>query len=279
MELIELAPEVVAKKQIPREEITVAPLGDLQLGSKNFAESSFKDHLSWVGDNFPNVWYLGMGDMIDFMSPSNRTRYSDAKFYDDTRSQIDDLARRQNEKVYGLLKQTEGRWLGLLSGHHFHEYSDGGNTDIDLCQMLGAPYLGYCASVEVGFARDDGKGNRGSIQIWAHHGVGAGKQPLGKLERDIVPHFPGHDIFLMGHYHMSESKDFPRLVRSGKQIISRPAVLACTGGWLKGYTSGTSGYVERGMLKPRVIGGMVIQVNPKIIKGRFMPEFVRLHRA
>jgi hypothetical protein len=98
------------------------------------------------------------------------------------------------------------------------------------------------------------------------------KYPVGKLIDDICPHFPDSDIFLMGHVHLREYRDFIRMRRVGRQYVDQNGVAAITGGWLKGYIEGPSTYVERKALKPRAVGGLVVKVRPRMVHGIFAPR-------
>ena len=58
------------------------------------------------------------------------------------------------------------------------------------------------------------------------------------------------------------------------KLIHRDIILACTGGYLKGYMAnnqvgGRPGgtYVERALMNPVSLGGITIHVRPRIIQG------------
>lgn len=272
MDLINFMPRNVAEHGAPYEELYIAPIGDIQYGSPTFADRAFKEHLEWIEDRSEGrALFLGMGDYIDFMSPSNRSRVAQARLYDTTTGTLDDAARNHTNKVADLLSHTRGRWLGLLSGHHYWEYSTGGSTDTQLAETLEAPYIEVCGDIELRFRRSGSSQTRGKVRIWAHHGVGGGASSLNKLNK-IWPHFPDKDVFLIGHFHECTHIFKQRIIRSGKRNLSMPALLACTGAWLKGYVPNTDTYVERGMMPPRALGGMLIKVTPRQQYGLWSPR-------
>ena len=279
MELADFAPRSLVKHDVPTKPFNLVPIGDLHVGSEGFAQKAFQEFLKWVDGEFEHPQYLGMGDYTDFMSPSNRASMRAAKVYDSSRAQIDIAARELTQQTFRLLEKTRGQWIGMLSGHHLWEFQDGGTSDISLAQQLDARHLKSCAGIQICFKREDTNAQRGHVGIWAHHGEGGGKYPIPKLIRDVVPYWPQADIWLMGHFHENEHKYIPRLKWMGQEIVSSNGVVACTGGWLQGYVPGETTYVERGMLSPRSIGGMVIQIRPTIREGNFRPKFQVIDRG
>jgi len=264
MELKDIAPQVLSSTEVPSEVLTIAPIGDIQyMPDEAFAKHRFKEHLKMIEGEFENVWYIGMGDYIDYMSPSNRASIKQARVYDSSRAALDAKGREHVERVYQeLLAPTTGRWIGLLEGHHYWRYSDtGGTTDQDLATMLDTVFLNVCSLVEIKFMREKGWA-RGVVNLWAHHGVGSRKYPVGKLMDNVVPYWPEVDIYLMGHMHDTDFKAIPRMVKRSDQIVENNALAAVTGGWLKGYKEGDPTYVERGMLAPRALGAPIIQIRP-----------------
>ena len=266
-------PGATAKQDLSNEKITIAPVGDVHLQPVLHADAALREHLKWVEGEFDNVYYIGMGDYIDMASPSNRESIKAARVYDSTRRQFDELADKRVAEFLEIFRGTTGRWLGMLDGHHAWDYSDGSTSDDRIRRGLEAKSLGYCADIEIRFVRADGNGARGSVNLWCHHGHGGRKYPLGKLA-ELTGHFPKNDVFLMGHYHHCEHRYFPRFIRAGSTIVSRPALLGITGGWLKQYSTEVDDYVERKALPPRGIGGFVFTVEPGQVKGMFTPKFV-----
>src|SRR5688572_14554853 len=100
------------------------------------------------------AWFIGMGDYVDAFSPSNRQRIRSAALYDTAQSMIDQKAESLVTELYEeALKPSKGRWLGLLEGHHYHQFSAGMTTDMLLADMLGTKHLGTAAYVRMVFKR------------------------------------------------------------------------------------------------------------------------------
>jgi hypothetical protein len=170
----------------------LAPLGDIQYSGENgpTAQDTLKRHI----DNCltQDAFFFGMGDYIDFLSPSNRSRLMHADLYDTAQDVIAEKAMELNEQVFEkFLKPTVGRWLGMVEGHHFYQ-GGGRTTDELLAEQLKTKFLGTSAFVRVPNA---------DFTIYAHHGVGAGQLPGVGLNRlyHTAAGLEGADCYLLGH--------------------------------------------------------------------------------
>lgn len=251
-------------------EVTICPLGDLQWAGdrRDIAFDHLQEHIERCL-SLPNPLFLGMGDYIDFMSPSNRDAWRGARIYDTSRRVVDDKARELTADVYEtILKPTKGKWLGMLSGHHYFPLQSGGNTDMLLCSMLDAPYLGVCTVINLAFVE---KTHTQSIKIYAHHGCGDSVFPHGPVQKlyRVAPHW-NVDVFVMGHQTKLAKARYDRVdpifpSKGEARLGHRNVLLVGAGGWSKGYVEedryGT--YVEKGMMNPVALGQPVIHVRPK----------------
>lgn len=234
----------------------------------------FKRHIQWGLDH--GAVFIGMGDYVDVMSPTNREKYKQAGFYDSVQDAMESKATEVEDELMEVLEPTKGRWLGLLEGHHYFPHDDGTTTDTRLAQFLGTSYLGTCAMVQVKF-EPEGKHAAPSFTIWAHHGHSGGKllsTPLNQLE-SVLKSFDA-DVYLVGHHHKKVAGKYPFLKaefgnHGGKpKLVHRNRILACTGSFLKGYQEGSQregraqgSYVEKGMMNPVALGGIAIWARPR----------------
>jgi len=268
METISYTPERFALTEVDSTEpFTIVPIGDLQLMSQGIESgatvnlSGFKKHLKYIEKTYPNPLYLGMGDYIDFMSPSNRDSIKKSKIYEQSREYIDKAAEDLAMEFVELLNHTKGKWLGILTGHHFYELGSGITTDQLISSKLDAPYLGRVAHITVKYVNKDKVD--GHLNIWAHHGEGARKYPAGKIIDNVAPHWPDVDLFFMGHMHESDSARIARYtVDSSGDIVTRNSLAVVTGAWLEPVTAGVSSYIENQVLRPRATGAPVVIVEP-----------------
>jgi len=271
MELKDTDVRVQPSLTLPYDEIVVMPLGDLQYGASG---SDLDGFAKWIeyGQHL-GAYYIGMGDYLDLLSPSNRVSWTSAKLYDSPRDAMQDQVEQLLDDVQQVLKPTKGRWLGLLAGHHYFEFQDGTTTDTRLAQYLDTPYLGDGAALlRLNFRRGQDKSGT-YCTIFCAHGLGSGAtvaSPMNKLER-LASRFEA-DIFLCGHYHRKVGYPFPCLTMTkgaNPQLLEKTKILACTGGWLKGYEGGSakggvpkSSYVEQALMPPTSLGGVILRIRP-----------------
>lgn len=271
MEAIEI--EVTGRKSLvlPYDEIQLMPIGDVQLGADGVSEDKLKRHIEW-GLSQGNTYFIGMGDYVDVMSPSNRAMWRSSKVYDSVRSAMTDKSEELVERFLKIVAGTEERWIGLLEGHHYYEFEDGTTSDTRIAKELKAPYLGTC-----GFIRLIFRSGEASLKctVWAHHGAGSGVASYSSLAKlfQIMHNFSA-DIYLMGHQTKKPVVKIPVISMSDRapfKLNAKHKLLVGTGGWMAGYTFGTKdptrsrkqgGYVEQKLLSPSALGGPLIKIRP-----------------
>src|SRR3990167_6557192 len=217
MEVAAFEPQMVKSLTLPMEEVRILPICDIQYGAVGCDIERLKRHIAWGQKH--NCYYIGLGDYIDIASPSNRRKFADANFYDSVKDAMDAVSEKATTELIEILKPTRGRWLGLLSGHHYWEFQDGTTTDTRLAQALRAPYMGTGAAktilrlVYTPKKKGSNKAQRRKFteaHIWYHHGKGsarlpgAGVQPLYHISSRIFAH-----VYLMGHRHAKEAVKLP----------------------------------------------------------------------
>ena len=248
--------------------VAVCPIGDIQWSGSSgpTAILHVQRHIGRclnLEQQGYKVFFIGMGDYIDFLSPSNRQRLLAAGLYDSADAVIDEKAHQLTEEAFNLmLKPTKGKWLGLLEGHHFYE-SQGSTSDMWLAEMLDAPFLGTAA-----YARIDPTG----FIICAHHGMGGGILPTSGLNK--MYHWSaglaGADVYFMGHntkmatVRLSRPRPNPEFT----DLTHDDVLLVNTGGFSKsnivGHTQGRirrGDYAEKGMMTPSPLAAPVVLLN------------------
>lgn len=245
--------------------LVVAPIGDIQWSGKRgpsaarLAREHIEDALAL------DAYFVGMGDYIDFLSPSNRQRLASAALYDTAQMTIEDKVRELIEEVFEeVLKPTKGRWLGMLEGHHYMEMG-GTTSDIILAEKLGARFLGTSAYVRL---------EPCGVTVYAHHGKGAGVLPAAGMNTlyHVSAGLRGADIYLMGHNTklgaMRLSRPYPQW--EGKPDLQHDDVLLVnTGGFAKssvvGHRRGAiarGDYAEQAMMTPSPLSAPLIHIYP-----------------
>lgn len=282
MEIHEFTPTTVSSLTLPMQEIRLMPIGDIQYGAKGCDIDRLRRHIAWGVAN--KCYFIGLGDYVDRMSPSNRRKFKAAGFYDSVLEAMDAKAGQDLTELKDILRPTKGRWFGLINGHHFHEFGDGSTSTGRLAAYLGCPNLGDCAGVVLNLTDPD-TGKVCKVKLWLHHGKGSSVMAggaLNTLER-ITGRFFAH-VYLMGHQHTKPVVPIPFIdfdVVKGKPIFhSINRYLVVTGGFLKGYEIGTTdpdgnpsgSYIEQGMLTPVTLGGPLIRIRPRFRNGRAAPD-------
>lgn len=274
MEILDAIPRKLRTRYLPWEAISIMPIGDFQLGSPGTDLKHIKEHVKWGVDN--GVFFLGMGDYTDFLSPSNRRYLKNSGLYDTAQDIIETVGRQHLETLQSILEPTKGMWLGLHEGHHLFEFGDGTTTDTELARFLDAPFLGTAAVTRLTF-KDH---NRHSVDCltWSHHGEGSGAtDPVQRLKK-VAPGFPQVDIFVQGHNTKLGSESVNNIWFYGGpgrlQMRSKKQMFVAAGGFMTGYTQGSKfagrasgSYVERGMMRPSAIGAPIIRVEPRYKNG------------
>jgi len=247
-----------------KRQCVIAPIGDIQYSGKSGPTAL--DHVKRHIDRAMklNAWFIGMGDMIDFLSPSNRQRLTAAALYDTADAVIDEKAHELVEEVYNaVLKPTRGRWIGLLEGHHYYE-GQGSTSDMWLCEMLDAQFLGTSAYVRL---------EPSSITLYAHHGVGGGILPSAGINQlyHTSAGLIGADVYLMGHNTKLGahrlSRPFPNWEGAEADLAHNDVLLVNTGGFSKSnivrHSHGRikrGDYAEQGMMTPSPLSAPLIYI-------------------
>ena len=146
-------------------------------------------------------------------------------------------------------------------------------SDHKLAERLGCPYMGMDmegAIIQFNIPMQKGSRSR-HINVWAHHGVGAGEESTLLLRmKKIAADYEEVDIFLHGHVTKVASTIIPKnrpvfAQREGVisfRLVERRVALVGTGGWQKAYGQGQVTYVERKLMRPVSLGAPLIQVIP-----------------
>lgn len=256
----------LATFSIPKtsQKFVLAPLGDIQWSGDAgpTAQDTLKRHIDRCLEQ--DAFFFGVGDYVDFLSPSNRAKLMAAELYDTAQDVIAEKALELVEQVYEkFLKPTTGRWVGMVEGHHFFQ-GGGRTTDELLAEQLKTKFLGTSAFVRINNAR---------FTIYAHHGTGAGQLPGTGLNRlyHTAAGLEGADVYLMGHNTKVAttrlSRPYP--VWDRKPFLQhRDVWLINCGGFSKsnvvGHRSGQikrGDYAEQRMLTPSPLSAPIITVD------------------
>lgn len=274
------APQVMAKREFKltaNQRILLMPVGDVHAYSEHWPKERFKDHIQWGIDR--GAYFLGMGEYFDFTSGSQRAILGALR--PSQKATLDGFVKERVEEFAELIKGSKGNWLGMLEGHHYHEYVNGITSDQHLCQLMDCPFLGTSTLYDLRF-NDSARGHEhgATVTIYAHHGCGGGRKQGGHLHRveDLIVGIEA-DIYLMGHSHSKANAPLDRLYRTRDgHLYHRTKLIARTGAFLRGYAGkapmstkipaaeSRGSYVEFSAMTPSALGGMVIGLGYKRVR-------------
>ena len=255
-------------------ELRLLPLGDIQLGDDTDAER-LNRYIKWAVRIDGRV--IGMGDYTDFESPSGRVRSAikKAQAYDTEDRVMDKAGRYETEEAYERLKPLQGRFYGLIRGHHWCQFGgDQGDSVSMLAKMLETENVGDCAMFELDFRR----GSKSlKAHVWAHHGTGSGMVSTSALTRleHITKTFSAN-VYLMGHQSKKGVSAIPWIRQEGGRTVGTNRYIVATGSFMEGYRVGSADpwgnprgtYVEQKMLTPVALGAPLVMVRPMFDEGR-----------
>jgi len=252
-------------------ELRVLPLGDLQLGPDTDV-ARLTGYVKWADRVGARV--IGMGDYVDFESPSGRQRtdIKRATGYDSEITAIDDAGNVGLRQAYDILEPLKGRFYGMIRGHHWCQFSGNrGNSVSALAKLLETENVGDCAMFEFDF----GRGLK--AHIWAHHGTGSGMvstSALTRLEHMTKTFYA--NAYLMGHQSKKGVSVIPWIRQEGGRAVGSNRYIVATGSFMEGYRVGSTDawgspggtYVERKMLVPVALGAPLLTLRPMFDEGR-----------
>jgi hypothetical protein len=265
------------------EEARIMPIGDVQLDPKRRGRQrrahteKLRRAVEWGIAN--DCIFAGIGDMVDAISPSNRQSLRTSKVYDAWRDGMEEQGFEAIDELCELFKGTEGRWLGMVSGHHYWPFEDGQTTDQKLADAMGCDFLG-----DQGYVRVNLSGSKlrriptFKLSIW--HGEGSGvtaAAPLNKLEKQVAGREA--DVFMMGHFHRAAGVKIPKLDMVGGELggtprlVERNRLLLATGSFMRSYQQGSKvegrsggSYVEKAGMPPAALGTVVAFARPFTVR-------------
>jgi hypothetical protein len=213
-----------------------------------------------------NTYFLGMGDYDDLMSASERAVFDNPKIHESTRETLDDFASAKTFELAKELDFMKGRIIGMLGGNHYYEFPSGMTSDHKLCEHLNTTYLGVSSVIRLSVSQGK-RGSSSSLDIWAHHGMGASRLVGGSINRVEQMREGMHcDVYLMGHDHQRAAVPVDLLVPSGGgagvfRVKRKTQWLCRTGSFLNAYQDGKASYIVDAARGPVNQGHIELQVS------------------
>jgi hypothetical protein len=231
----------------------------------------------WVAElrSAENGFTVLCGDSTD----AERTHYREhlRAYRADKNSQapFDKFMRGEVEKLAKVMKPVAGKVLGVILGNHYHEFSDGTNSEQYLAGLLGVPYLGPLGAIRLDFMEGDTR--RLTLTLVAHHN--GGKRSAAGAAADLrqlesLEHSWEADIYTLSHTHRRlahKSPIFKLQDRGEAKLMTRTKVFIRTGCMLKGYGEDeptttrphTPHYAEEACYRPLDLGWVRCEIGMK----------------
>lgn len=256
-------------------------IGDVHIGTLLHYNSGFKNALEMLNrpyKGFNHNIMVGMGDYIEAID------VSDKRFDTDT---IDkNMIRPDNQREYfeSLIKPYRKKIATLLYGNHedtlmrYHDYVR------SVCRSLSIPYGTYTCVPTFPTWKLYATHGRGTIRTVADDPIRQESNLLLSLKRKLKNKAADCAVMAMGHIHkllISDPKKNLYMTSNGKDLIQSYTTsrqndsyihpdhrwYVATGSFLKTYRRGVSGYAEKAMYDPSVLGFPVVVVRNGLIQG------------
>lgn len=264
------------------EPVWLRPVGDIHRDAELHADGEWQAWRKYAFTDPQKAVYIGMGDYADFMrahvrAMSDHSEVENAGISERLQGSCDKWV----ETLGMELQPLADRFVGLLSGNHYFEFTDkpeGGkivreHSDARLARLLGTKYLGTMSLITLHLVDIRNKANRAAVRVIAHHGVGAGGTIGGSLNRVQRMLTGWHaDVALMGDDHRRGIVPIGDRLTVATSLQGVPTILANskwvgrTGSFLRGFEPGKRSYVVDCAYEPSSIG--TIEVEMKLRKNR-----------
>lgn len=240
------------------------PFGDIHRDSHLCCDEKWLEFLAWAKTK-KRCLFLGMGDYNDLASASERHILTNRSLHESTKFTIEDIYRKESDKLSKELSFMKGKLLGLMEGNHYGEFQNDTTTTQRMCDKLDCKYLGVSAFIRLAFVYTT---HRYSLDVWAHHGRGAARLIGGSLNKvQNMSEAAVADIYLMGHDHKKSVGMSSRLTLSGMgremKVRHKKMLFARTGSFLKAYEENRPSYVADMAMNPSDLGVIKIELTPK----------------
>ena len=240
--------------------IYITPIGDIHQDARACDRKRLAETLNGRQLLYGKKHYcIGIGDFSDWILPGDH-RYRQGDPLNPQQAAIIDA---KVKELYELCKPFQ--WLSMGIGNHGYKMVSKHFTDPmeRLSDMLGCPYGRYSGRLWLRMKFQSGYSTRSNIlRILFHHGAWGGHASGGFTSAlNWARGFPGWDVFVYGHNHISMHRAFERseLTTNGSLVESNAHVVAC-GTFLRSNCEGATTYSEKAGYPPTYVGCPLIVV-------------------
>ncbi len=269
--------------QIPLKEgqtLRLVPIGDIHHDTEECDHARLKRLVQWIGKQEKKgyiVRFCGLGDYLDFLSPSNRDRLDDAHLYETARGNIERMAWRNLREFMEFVEPMKDHFLGLVTGHHVYRFGNqklsgkwlGRHSDEWIAHQLGCDYWGDGVAL-VRLALPHAQ----KLDMLVYHGSGGAQTPGGRLQKRMrfAEIAPTAHIVITGHDNAKLA--YPRSGLDYEHGSIKRYVVG-SGSFQRAYLEGggEAGYAEKGGLVPADLGVVVIDIAVEERNGKWRVDY------
>jgi hypothetical protein len=256
----------------------------LHVGANGFAEDEVQETIEEIRTD-PNAYYVGMGDWLDLVGPTDRKRWiaisNSAKYGPEEQLNLVGSSMRDLKRILKPILNKE-KCVGMMVGNHEwqwvkrHHY----NPIRDLAEEVDCLYMGISSHIlfpllDVKSRKYDPEND--AEKFFFHHGKGSGVTVASAIN-NVLSFRTGHEAtgYMTAHVHKASSYSYNMLGTIDPQTVKRqkvdfkeiPKVCCTTGGYLYSYPPGEGGYAEERGYEPVMVGSTKITMQYKKKKGR-----------
>jgi hypothetical protein len=246
---------------------TLRPFGDVHRDSPTFSKDTWNKFLE-TSKKLKNPLFYGVGDYFDSYSTSERIIIGNPGIHESTRKNWETMAREKVEDFASEIGFMKGNLIGLMGGNHYISFADGTTSDQYLAHLLGTRYLGVSCLARMSFQSRTNHGGGCCIDIFSHHGKGAGTTTTGRMNAvEKMTQICDADIYLMGHNHARGVLPLGERLGAdinaqGMYLKARKMFIGRTGGFLRGYVENESSYITDSCMVPTSLGWIDFTLEP-----------------
>lgn len=222
------------------------------------------------------VRLAGLGDFLDFGSPSERRVLTSGSLHETTAMKFDRAHLADLQEFVAMMKPIHKDFLGLLTGHHEYLFATakvmgkwkGRSSDEWLADQFGCDYWGNgVALFRLTFPHDL------TLDMFGWHGGGGAQTPGGRVQKRIRVAEIAPTAHIVGTAHDNAKLAYPR---SGldfqKGSIKRYVIGA--GSFQRAYLEGPeAGYAEKMGLVPADLGVAILDIKIEQRHGRWRVDY------
>jgi hypothetical protein len=270
--------------KLPYQETLLIPAGCIHWP---FTERKLLDKLIERVLSEPNAVCLLLGDSLDAQRTHHRDHLRSYRADPTSHLNLDRWALQEIEELAAVLEPIRHRILGTVLGNHYHEFSDGLNSEQHLARLLNIPYLGPTGIIRLELV-DESNRIRDRVVVYAHHTGGkksAGSQGADANGLMACENNFDADVFILGHTHRKFGFKVPKLGLTDDrvpEVVEVTKVFLRSGAFLKGYgadnpntkTPHFPSYAESAAYRPTDLGFVELKIIPSRTKNGSKKEYL-----